>query len=105
MKRKAKKNSHHGSSVSDSFAEEEAKRPGFLAEIDEEAERMAIAHKLRELREAAGLSHVEVAKRIGTKAPGVARMESGGKLAPRIGVLHKGASALGVRLRIQFKAP
>ena len=85
------------------FAEEEAKRPGFLAEVDEEVERMAIAHKLKELRKAAGLSQAELAKRIGTKAPGIARMESG-KFAPRIGVLHKVATALGVRLRIQFKA-
>ena len=103
MKRKARKNPHHGSSVTEWFAEEEAKRPGFLAEVDEEVERMAIAHKLKELRKAAGLSQAELAKRIGTKAPGIARMESG-KFAPRIGVLHKVATALGVRLRIQFKA-
>lgn len=103
MKRKAK-NPHHGASVDDWFAEEETKRPGFLAEVDEEVERMAIAHKLKELRLSAGLSQAQLAKRIGTKAPGVARMESG-KFAPRIGVLQKVASALGVRLRIEFVAP
>jgi ribosome-binding protein aMBF1 (putative translation factor) len=103
MKRTARKNPHHGSSVTEWFAEEEAKRPGFLAEVDEEVERTAIAHKLKELRKAAGLSQAELAKRIGTKAPGIARMESG-KFAPRIGVLHKVATALGVRLRIQFEA-
>lgn len=102
MKRTARKNHHHGSSVNEWFAEEEAKRPGFLAEVDEEVERMAIAHKLKELRKAAGLSQAELAKRIGTKAPGIARMESG-RFAPRIGVLHKVAAALGVRLRIQFE--
>ena len=104
MKRAARKNPHHGSSVSEWFAEEEAKRPGFLAEVDEEVERMAIAHKLKELRKAAGLSQAELAKRVGTKAPGIARMESG-KFAPRIGVLHRVATALGVRLRIQFETP
>jgi ribosome-binding protein aMBF1 (putative translation factor) len=103
MKRTARKNPHHGSSVNEWFAEEEAKRPGFLAEVDEEVERMAIAHKLKELRKAAGLSQAELAKRVGTKAPGIARMESG-KFAPRLGVLHKVATALGVRLRIQFEA-
>jgi len=103
MKRTTRKNPHHGSSVNEWFAEEEAKRPGFLAEVDEEVERMAIAHKLKELRKAAGLSQAELAKRIGTKAPGIARMESG-KFAPRIGVLHKVATALGVRLRIRFEA-
>jgi ribosome-binding protein aMBF1 (putative translation factor) len=103
MKRKAK-NPHHGASVNDWLAEEEAARPGFIAEVDEEVERMAIAHKLKELRQAAGLSQAQLAKRIGTKAPGVARMESG-RFAPRIGALHKVASALGVRLRIEFVAP
>jgi transcriptional regulator with XRE-family HTH domain len=86
------------------FAEEEARRPGFLAEVDEEVERMALAHKLRELREAAGLSQAELARRIGTKAPGIARMESG-RFAPRMSILRKVASALGVRLSIQFVTP
>ena len=104
MKRKAKANPHHGSSVGEWFDEEEAKRPGFLAEVDEEVERMALARKVKSLRLAAGLSQAQLAKRIGTKAPGVARMESG-KFAPRLGVLHRVASALGVRLRIHFEAP
>jgi ribosome-binding protein aMBF1 (putative translation factor) len=104
MKPRTRKNRHHGSSVNAWFAEEEAKRPGFLAEVDEEVERMALAHRLKELRVAAGLSQAELAARIGTKAPGVARMESG-RYAPRMGVLHKVASALGVRVRIQFVAP
>lgn len=85
------------------FEEEEKKRPGFLAEVDEEVERMALAHQLKELREAAGLSQAVLAKRIGTKPPGIARLESG-KFAPRLGVLRKVATALGVRLRIQFEA-
>lgn len=103
MKRRTKENPHHGSSVDEWFAEEESKRPGFLSEVDEEAERMALAHKLRALREAAGLSQAALAKRIGTKPPGIARLESG-RFAPRLGVLRKIASALGVRLRIQFDA-
>ena len=56
MKRKAKANPHHGSSVGEWFDEEEAKRPGFLAEVDEEVERMALARKVKSLRLAAGLS-------------------------------------------------
>ena len=104
MKRKATRNPHHGSSVDKWFEEEETKRPGFLAEVDEEVERMALAHRLKELREAAGLSQAALAKRIGTKPPGIARLESG-RFAPRIGVLHKVATALGVRLRIQFYTP
>jgi HTH-type transcriptional regulator/antitoxin HipB len=103
MKRKAGRNAHQGSSVNEWFAEEEAKRPGFIAEVDEEVERMALAHQLKELREAAGLSQAALAKRIGTKPPGIARLESG-KFAPRIGMLRKVAHALGVRLRIQFEA-
>jgi ribosome-binding protein aMBF1 (putative translation factor) len=103
MTKGTKTNPHHGSSVNDWFAEEEARHPGFLAEIDEEVERMALAHKLRELREAAGLSQAQLAKRVGTKAPGIARLESG-RFAPRIGVLRKVASALGARLRIDFDA-
>ena len=104
MKHKTKANPHHGSSVSGWFEEEEARRPGFLAEVDEEVERMALAHRLKSLREAAGLSQAELARRIGTKAPGIARMESG-RFAPRFSVLHKIATALGVHMRIEFVVP
>ena len=104
MKHKAKRNPHHGSSVAEWFEEEEARRPGFLAEVDEEVERMALAHRLKSLREAAGLSQAELARRIGTKAPGIARIESG-RFAPRFGVLHKIAAALGVRLHVEFVRP
>ena len=104
MKRKTKRNPHHGSSVAGWFEEEETRRPGFLAEVDEEVERMALAHRLKSLRESAGLSQAELARRIGTKAPGVARMESG-RFALRLGALHRIATALGVRVRIEFVAP
>ena len=90
--------------MNDWLAEEESAHPGFISAVDEEVERMALAHELKGLRQAAGLTQAQLAKRIGSKAPGVARMESG-RFAPRIGALHRVASALGVRLRIEFVAP
>jgi transcriptional regulator with XRE-family HTH domain len=56
---------------------------------------------MRELREKAGLSQAQLAARIGTQAPGIARIESG-RFAPRLDVLHRIAAALGKRVRIQF---
>lgn len=71
------------------------------AEFAEEFDKLQLARQMRELREKAGLSQAELAARIGTQAPGIARIESG-RFAPRLDVLHRIAAALGKRVRIHF---
>jgi transcriptional regulator with XRE-family HTH domain len=63
---------------------------------------------LRELlkaRQRAGLTQAEIAKRMGTKPPAVARLESSlttGKHSPSIATLKKYAKAVGCRLEIKL---
>ena len=78
-----------------------AERRARDAEFAEEFDKLQLARHMRELREQAGLSQRELAARVGTQAPGIARIESG-RFAPRLEVLHRIAAALGKRVRIHF---
>ena len=63
--------------------------------------------ELLKVRQKAGISQVEVAKRMGTKAPAITRIESSlssGKHSPSIATLKKYASALGCHLKIKLVA-
>ncbi len=53
----------------------------------------------------AGLTQAQVAERMGTKAPAVARLEAAlisGKPSPSLATLRKYAAALGKRVQVQF---
>jgi ribosome-binding protein aMBF1 (putative translation factor) len=54
-----------------------AERRARDAEFAEEFDKLQLARKMRELREKAGLSQAQLAARLGTQAPGIARLESG----------------------------
>ncbi len=61
-------------------------------------EEFAILDEILKARKAAGLSQAEVARRMGTQAPAVARLESSlasGKHSPSLSTLRKYAAALG----------
>ncbi len=56
-------------------------------------------------RAEAGLTQAQVAERMGTKAPAVARLEASlisGKHSPSLSTLQKYAAALGKRLQVQL---
>ena len=56
-------------------------------------------------RREAGLTQAQVAERMGTKAPAVARLEAAlvsGKPSPSLATLQKYAAALGKRVRVQL---
>ncbi len=95
------KNKHHGSSVNDWFKEEEEREPGFIAAVDALVDRQALAATVRDLRAQLGLSQAELAERVGTKQPGIARLESG-RVVPRLELLQKIAVAAGRRLEVRF---
>jgi len=60
---------------------------------------------LIEARVEAGLTQAQVAERMGTKAPAVARLESAlvtGKHSPSIATLQKYAAAVGKRVELRF---
>ncbi len=80
--------------------------PEFRAEYERlEREEFAILDEMLTARRAAGLSQAQVAERMGTKAPAVARLESSlasGKHSPSIDTLRKYAKALGKRLEVHL---
>jgi DNA-binding XRE family transcriptional regulator len=96
-----KLNPHVGPGLDEIIERRKAMSPAFSALFDEERGKLALARQLRELREQENLSQGELAERVGTKQPAIARLESG-RVVPRLDLLQKIAAALGRELRIQF---
>lgn len=90
-------------------AELKAKALGAPA-VREEYERLnreefAILDEMLAARRAAGLSQAQVAERMGTKAPAVARLESAlasGKHSPSLNTLRKYAAVLGKKIEVHL---
>jgi len=80
-------------------------RPGVRAEVDRiEREEAALLDALLKARQEAGLTQAQVAKRMGTQAPAVARLERAlatGKHSPSVATLRKYVKACGKRLLLQ----
>ncbi len=82
------------------------KDPAVQAEYDAQAEEFALLDELLRARRHAGLTQAEVAKRMGTKTPAVARLESGGgskRHSPSLATLRKYAEAVGCHLEIRLR--
>ena len=82
------------------------KNPAVCAEHDRlNREEFAILDEILSARRAAGLSQAQIAERMGTKAPAIARMESAlasGKHSPSLNTLRKYAAALGKRVEVHL---
>jgi hypothetical protein len=76
--------------------------PGFR-EMAESARRQELLAELIAERRAAGLSQAEVADRMGTSQPAVARVEAG-VVDVRLSTLRRYAEAVGRRLELRLKA-
>jgi len=82
------------------------KNPEVKAEYDALDAEFALLDERLAARRRAGLTQAEVAKRMGTKAPAVARIESGGgskRHSPSVTTLRKYAEAVGCKLEIRLK--
>lgn len=81
------------------------RRPGVRAEVERiEREESALLDALLKARQAAGLTQAQVAERMGTQAPAVARLERAlatGKHSPSVATLRKYVKACGKRLVLQ----
>jgi transcriptional regulator with XRE-family HTH domain len=80
--------------------------PAVKAEYDAQAEDFALLDELLRARRYAGLTQAEVAVRMGTKTPAVARLEAGGgskRHSPSLATLRKYAEAVGCRLEIRLR--
>jgi ribosome-binding protein aMBF1 (putative translation factor) len=67
-------------------------------------EAFELGARLRSEREARGLTQAELAERMGTTQPTVARLEAGA-VTPSLDTLHRAAVALGLELVVDFRQP
>jgi transcriptional regulator with XRE-family HTH domain len=82
------------------------KKPAVKAEYDAQAEAFVLLDELLRARQRAGLTQAEVAERMGTMSPAIARLEGGGgnkRHSPSIATLQKYAKAVGCRLEIKLR--
>jgi DNA-binding XRE family transcriptional regulator len=81
-------------------------RPGVRAEVDRiEREEGALLDLLLKARLQAGLTQAQVAERMGTQPPAVARLERAlatGKHSPSLATLRRYAGAVGKKLVLQL---
>ena len=82
------------------------RRPGVRNEVERiEREEGALLDILLRARQEAGLSQAQVAERMGTQAPAVARLERSlatGKHSPSLATIRKYALACGKKLSLQL---
>jgi len=76
--------------------------PEARAQLEEERERFNVAAKLYRLRESSGLSQRELAKRVGTTASAISRLENADYEGHSMAMLRRIAEALGQRVEIRF---
>jgi DNA-binding XRE family transcriptional regulator len=82
------------------------KNPAVKKAYDAQADDFVLLDELLEARRRAGLTQAQVAERMGTKTPAVARLESGGgskRHSPSIATLRKYADAVGCRLEVKLQ--
>ena len=77
-------------------------RPDFEASLQEELANMDIARKIYELRKKAGLTQKELAKRVGTTASVISRLEDADYEGHSLSMLRRIAAALGKKIQIRF---
>ena len=82
------------------------KDPEVRTAYEAQAEEFTLLDELLRARQRAGLTQAEVAERMGTMTPAVARLESGGGKnhhSPSVATLRKYARAVGCRLEIKLR--
>jgi len=96
-----RRNPHLGGDVMEYFRRKEEADPEFAAGVEDLGQLYDLARLVRSSREAAGLSQAELAARMGTKQPAIARLEHA-QAWPKIPVLQKLARALGLMVKIEL---
>ena len=77
-------------------------KPEMMALLEEERANLDIACKIHDLRNKAGLTQKELAKRVGTSASVICRLEDAGYNGHSLSMLQRIAAALDKRVEIRF---
>ena len=89
----------------DKMIEKMLSDPEVKAAYDSMEDEFALFDEFLKARKRAGLTQAEIAARMGTKAPAVARIEAGGgskRHSPSVATLRRYAEAVGCKLKIEF---
>lgn len=87
----------------DQYLDEQLKDPEFAGRFERAGEAWDIALQLATLRQNAGLSQKELAKRLGTSQQQISRLESPGYEGHSLANLRRVANALNARVRVTFE--
>ena len=89
----------------DKMIEKMLSDPEVKAAYDSMEDEFALFDEFLKARKRAGLTQAEIAARMGTKSPAVARIEAGGgskRHSPSIATLRRYAEAVGCKLKIEL---
>src|SRR5688572_737495 len=87
----------------DRYLEEQLEDPSFAARYAQAGEAWDVALQLTALRQQAGLSQKELARRLKTSQQHISRLESPGYEGHSLANLRRVASALNARVRVVFE--
>ena len=76
---------------------------GRLAGYRQAKEAFELAERVRQAREHLGITQADLASRIGSTQPAIARLEAGGSI-PSFNTLRRIAAALGLELVVELRA-
>jgi transcriptional regulator with XRE-family HTH domain len=88
----------------DLYLEEQLKDPDFAERFERAGEGWDIALQISKLREDAGLSQKQLARKLKTSQQNISRLESPGYEGHSLSMLRKVARALHARVRVVFES-
>ncbi len=89
----------------DLYLEEQLKDPDFAERFERAGEAWDVALQLAALREKAGLSQKDLARRLKTSQQNISRLESPSYEGHSLAMLRRVANALGASVRVTFESP
>jgi predicted transcriptional regulator len=87
----------------DDMLKEQLKKPEFRAEYEALKEEFEVAKEVIRLRITAGMTQKELAERVHTSQPAIARLESGSYRNLSLSFLRRVGRALGAKPRVKFQ--
>jgi transcriptional regulator with XRE-family HTH domain len=89
----------------DLYLEEQLKEPDFAERFERAGEAWDVALQLAALRQKAGLSQKDLARKLKTSQQNISRLESPSYEGHSLAMLRRVASALGATVRVTFESP
>lgn len=89
----------------DKYLKEQLKNPDFAARFKEAGEAWDVALQIARMRQEAGISQKELARKLGTSQQQVSRLESPVYEGHSLSMLRRVAHALGAEVRVTFDQP